>query len=255
MNSLSSHFYNKTATGNGLANRESYYHRSKNLARSFLFILPLLVLYEVGIALQGSSIKNASDVFVEKVFGLLGKNGSLIFNFLVIAFLLISIIYIEKKYQLDLTTFIFMFLESVVYAFFIGNVLGYVVYKILFPYALARPFSMNAWLGVILSIGAGVYEEIVFRLLLITALSFIFATLLKISKPVSKILSIMMGALLFAAMHYVGTLGDIFTNTNFTFRALSGIVLSTIFLLRGLGVAVYTHAIYDVLSVLKPFHI
>lgn len=234
---------------------ESYYHRSKNIANSFLFILPLLVLYEVGIALQESSIRNASDVFIEKIFNLFGKNGSLIFNLLVIAFLLISIVYVEKKYRLDFLTFVFMFGESMVYALFMGNVLGYIVYEILFPYALAMPFSLNMWLGIILSVGAGVYEEIVFRLLLITSLYFIFTTLLKISKPLSATISIMTGTLLFAAMHYVGTLGDTFTYSNFTFRILAGIVLSTIFMFRGLGVAVYTHALYDVLSVLKPFHV
>ncbi|OOP56287.1 MAG: hypothetical protein AYP45_09485 [Candidatus Brocadia carolinensis] len=148
-----------------------------------------------------------------------------------------------------------MFGESMIYALFMGNVLGYLVYKILFPYTLAMPFSLNMWLGIILSVGAGVYEEIVFRLLLITSLYFIFTTLMKISKPVSAIISIITGTLLFAAMHYMGTLGDTFTYSNFTFRILAGIVLSTIFMFRGLGVAVYTHAIYDVLSVLKPFHI
>jgi hypothetical protein len=65
----------------------------------------------------------------------------------------------------------------------------------------------------------------------------------------------MTAALLFTAMHYVGTLGDVFTNANFTFRALSGVILSAIFLFRGLGIAVYTHAIYDVLSVIKPFYV
>ncbi|KKO19540.1 MAG: hypothetical protein DCC43_14695 [Candidatus Brocadia sp.] len=234
---------------------ESYYLRSKNIANSFLFILPLLALYEVGIALQGSSIKNASGVFIENFFTLFGKNGHLVFNSLVITFFLISIVYIEKKERLNFQTFVFMFFESMVYALFIGTVLGFFVYQILFPYALAQPFSMNMWLGVILSIGAGVYEEIVFRLLLITALSFIFATLLKVSKPLSAVISIMTAALLFTAMHYVGTLGDVFTNANFTFRALSGVILSAIFLFRGLGIAVYTHAIYDVLSVIKPFHV
>jgi len=65
---------------------ESYYLRSKNIANSFLFILPLLALYEVGIALQGSSIKNASGVFIENFFTLFGKNGHLVFNSLVITF-------------------------------------------------------------------------------------------------------------------------------------------------------------------------
>src|SRR3989304_525966 len=170
---------------------KSYYHRSKSLANSFLFILPLLVLYEVGIAMQGSGIKNTADVVIKTPLLLFGKNGSLIFNLLVIAFLFVSVF----------------------------------------------------------------YEEIVFRLLLVTVLYFVFTKLLKIKKPLSAIASVLIGALIFTSVHYIGPLKDSFTYASFTFRLLAGLVLSAIFMFRGLGVVVYTHAIYDVLTVLKPFHI
>ena len=232
-----------------------YFQRSKSLANSFLFILPLLVLYEIGIATQGSGIKNTADVIIKTPLLLFGRNGSLIFNLLVIAFLFVSVFYIEKKYRFSSLIFIPMLMEGAVYALFIGYGLGLVVYKILFPFTLAILFSTNLWTGIVLSIGAGVYEEIVFRLLLITALYFILANLLKINKPFSAIISILLGALIFTAMHYIGTLKDSFTYASFTFRLLSGIVLSAIFLFRGLGIVVYTHAIYDVLTVLKPFHV
>ncbi|MDN3511574.1 MAG: CPBP family intramembrane metalloprotease [Candidatus Jettenia sp. CY-1] len=232
----------------------SYFYQSKSLANSFLFILPLLILYEVGIALQDSKIKNTADVIVKTPLALFGKNSSLIFNLLVIIFLIASIFYIEKEYQLSILVFIPMIIESMVYALFISYGIGFIVYKIVSSCTIAIPFSLNIWMGIILSIGAGVYEEIVFRLILITSLYFLFAVLLKINKPISAALSILIGAFLFTIMHYVGTLGDTFTYTNFTFRMLSGIVLSAIFLSRGLGIAVYTHAIYDVFTVLKPFY-
>ncbi|NUO07873.1 MAG: CPBP family intramembrane metalloprotease [Candidatus Brocadia sp.] len=234
---------------------KSYSHRSKNLANSFLFILPLLVLYEVGIAIEGSNVKNTADVIVKTPLVLFGKNGSLIFNSLVIACLFASVFYIERKYRFSPLIFIPMFLESVVYAIFMGYALGFIVYKILFPYVLASPFSMSMWMGIILSVGAGVYEEIVFRFLLLKSLCFTFTTLLQIHKPIGVMTSIITGALIFTGMHYVGTLGDSFTSDNFTFRLLAGIFLSAVFMFRGLGIAVYTHAIYDVLAVLKPFHV
>ena len=234
---------------------KSYYHRSKSLANSFLFILPLLVLYEVGIAMQGSGIKNTADVVIKTPLNLFGKNGSLIFNLLVIAFLFVSVFYIEKEYRFSSLIFIPMLLEGAVYALFMGYVLGYVVYEMLFPLALAKPFSTDVWQGIVLSIGAGVYEEIVFRLLLVTLLYFIFTKLLKIKKPLSAIASVLIGAFIFTSVHYIGTLKDSFTYAGFTFRLLAGLVLSAIFMFRGLGVVVYTHAIYDVLTILKPFHI
>src|SRR5574341_144214 len=121
---------------------KSYFHRSKSLANSFLCILPLLILYEVGIAMQGSNIKNASDVIIKTPFSVFGKNGSLIFNSLVIVFLFISVFYIEKKYQFSSIIFIPMLTESLVYALFIGYGVGFVVYRVLFTYVLARPFSV-----------------------------------------------------------------------------------------------------------------
>ena len=144
---------------------KSYYYRSKSLANSFLFILPLLVLYEVGIAMQGSGIKNTADVVIKTPLIVFGRNGSLIFNLLVIAFLFVSVFYIEKEYRFSSLIFIPMLMEGAAYALFMGYVLGFLVYEVLFPLALAKPFSTNMWQGIVLSVGAGVYEEIVFRLL------------------------------------------------------------------------------------------
>lgn len=204
--------------------------------------------------MQGSTVKNTADVIIKTPLALFGKNSSLIFNLLVIVFLIASIFYIEKEYQFSILIFIPMFMESMIYALFIGYVLGFIVYAVVSSCIMAIPFSLSIWMGIILSIGAGVYEEIVFRLILITSLYFLFTVLLKINKPISATISVVTGALLFTMMHYVGTFGDTFTYTSFTFRMLSGIVLSAIFLSRGLGIAVYTHAIYDVFTVLKSFH-
>ena len=235
---------------------KQYFYHSKNLAHSFLFILPLLVLYEVGIALQSSNVKNAADVAIKTPLALFGKNGSLIFNSLVIVFLFASVFSIEKGHRLNLQTFVLMFLESAAYALCIGYGLGFIVYQKLSPHTMAIALSLsNTWKGVILSVGAGVYEEIVFRLLLISALYFLFAAAIKINKPVSAVISAIVGAFIFAVAHYMGSLGDSFTSTGFLFRFLSGLVLSVIFMFRGLGIAVYTHAIYDVLSIVRPFHV
>lgn len=234
---------------------KSYFYRSKSLSNSFLFILPLLILYEVGIAIYDSNIKNTADVIIKTPLMLLGRNSSLIFNSLVIVLLMVSVFYVEKEYRFNPLIFFPMLMESIIYTLLLGFGLGFVVYRILLPCILAKPFSTNIWMGIILSLGAGVYEEIVFRFLLITSLYFVFAALLKVNKLISAILSIVLSTSLFTIMHYVGTLGDSFTYANVTFRFLSGIILSIIFMSRGLGITVYTHAIYDVLLVLKPFSV
>ncbi|MBM4054624.1 MAG: CPBP family intramembrane metalloprotease [Planctomycetes bacterium] len=230
-----------------------YFSRSKRLANSFVFILPLLILYEAGITFYGSDLKNTADTIIKTPLTLFGKNGSLIFNLLVIAFLLASVFYIEKEHAFSVLLFFPMFLESVMYAFFIGYAIGFVVYKMLFPYLLAIPFNSEVAGGILLSVGAGVYEEIVFRLLLVSALYFGITKILKTSKPLGAVMSILFSALIFTLMHYIGSLSGEFTYTSFMFRILSGIVLSCIFMFRGIGIAVYTHAIYDVFALLKLF--
>jgi len=64
----------------------NYFVRSKNLHKSFLLILPLLVLYEIGIILYGSEVKNAADFLVKSPLEVFGKNAAFIFNSLVVVF-------------------------------------------------------------------------------------------------------------------------------------------------------------------------
>ena len=63
------------------------------------------------------------------------------------------------------------------------------------------------------------------------------------------LLSTIVGAVVFSAVHYVGALGDVFTWPSFTFRFLFGLALNALFLVRGFGVAAWTHALYDVMVV------
>lgn len=235
---------------------KQYFHRSKSLANSFLFILPLLVIYEMGIVMYGSPIKNTAGVIIKTPLTLFGRNSSLIFNSIVIVSLLASIFFIEKEHSLSVTIFLWMFLESIAYALLLGYGVGFIVYQVFFTHALASPFLSDTWLGIILSVGAGVYEEIVFRFLLLLFLyNFIFIKLLKIRKPLAAAISIFLAALIFTSLHYVGSSGDSFTCASFTFRLMSGLFLSALYMFRGLGIAVYTHAMYDIMTVLKPFQV
>jgi hypothetical protein len=54
-------------------------------------------------------------------------------------------------------------------------------------------------------------------------------------------------------MHYIGMTGDSFSMSSFLFRAVAGFILSAIFVFRGLGIAVYTHVIYDILIIQKTY--
>jgi hypothetical protein len=51
----------------------------------------------------------------------------------------------------------------------------------------------------------------------------------------------------FSAVHHLGPYGDKLLLGVFTFRVLAGLLFGLLFWFRGFAVAVYTHALYDVL--------
>ena len=61
---------------------------------------------------------------------------------------------------------------------------------------------------------------------------------------------IVAGALLFSAVHYMGSLGDPFTLSSFTYRFLFGLALNALLIVRGFGITAWTHSLYDVWVIL-----
>jgi hypothetical protein len=229
-----------------------YLTRSRNLPKSFLFILPLLVFYEIGIILYGSETKNTADFIIKKPFEIFGNHATLAFNSLIIIVSFCSIFYIEKKSRLSCGIFIPMFLESAAYAFSLGYVSLFFVHGYL-PFDITNLYVQSFIKGIIISIGAGIYEEILFRLLLLSIIYLVIVKILKFNAIIGSLFSILLCACIFSTMHYIGMAGDNFSMSTFLFRTAAGFVLSAIFVFRGLGIAVYTHAIYDILIIHKAY--
>ena len=96
-----------------------------------------------------------------------------------------------------------------------------------------------------MSLGAGLYEELFFRVLLVTGLAAGARVVLGLGKRGSGILAAIVGAFIFSAFHYIGPYGDPLQLQSFVFRMLSGLAFSALYLLRGFGIAAWTHALYD----------
>ena len=98
-----------------------------------------------------------------------------------------------------------------------------------------------------LSVGAGIYEELLFRVVLVAALAWIGQAVLGWRPAVAGLWATLLGAMLFSAAHYVGPYGDRLTLYSFVFRMVAGVFFSALYLLRGFGITAWTHALYDVL--------
>ncbi len=221
--------------------------------------LPLVALYEALalLTLGNVGVRVGADVWIKQLLASVGATGGWVFAGIVVALGAALIVRERRRYgplPLRARYFAGMLAESaglaVVLAFAVSAVVGMIFAMALWPLqAGGAPVGLPGQLA--LSLGAGVYEELVFRVVLVGGLAWLLRQ--KWTKGPAYTAAAIVGALVFSAVHYIGPYGDPFTLPSFTFRALFGLALNAVFLLRGFGVAAWSHALYDVLVTLHLF--
>jgi membrane protease YdiL (CAAX protease family) len=232
----------------------AYYRATRSATYGFLSALPLFALYETMIVLVNldavQQVRVGAGVLLKDLLAMTGASGGLILALLVGAGGVAAYL-LDRHRSIPLRSRYFVGLvgESAVYAVGVAVVVSSLVGAL---FAAVPPPEGTLWTQLALSIGAGLYEELVFRVLLVGGLALLFRTLMD---PPTRayLLAAFLGAALFSLVHYVGPLGDPFALPSFTFRFLFGLALNALFLARGFGVAAWTHALYDVLVVTGTF--
>ena len=219
---------------------------SKSPLYSFIFTLPLFLLYEVGIFLISSrdidQLRNGADVLMRQVlesfgiYGMYGFGGTFLIGFL-IAFLR------QKKNlrtsEIESRFLLIMFFESILWATLL------VIMMIKIPTFLSLSNEDHLIQQVVLAIGAGIYEEFVFRVLLISGLAILFGLIFNWGEFGKTFLSVIISSAIFSIFHFFGSYGDTFSFPLFFVRFFAGIFLAMIYIFRGFGITAYAHSIYD----------
>lgn len=215
---------------------------------SLVFVLPFIVLYELGTRfLLTDPVQGTQHIvaftMMQRFFGLFGATGRHLPGLAVVAILLAWHIARKDGWRVRFPTLLGMAAESIALAFPL----------IVFGVLLARLIPMSApteeGIGetIVLSLGAGIYEELVFRLILCTALAIVLKNALRLSTRTSMLLLVVVSATLFSAYHYLGT--ETFNWRFFVFRTGAGVYFALLFLLRGFGITAGSHMTYDMLIV------
>jgi hypothetical protein len=240
--------------------RGSYFDVSRSPRYSVLFALPLLLAYEaLAAALSGpgsSQVRNGADVLLKEAFiAVAGRNGPLIFIAAVIGIGIWFIARDIRKTKQGVRPLVFggMLAESIAFAAVFGVVIGTITVKLLGSLhvlsmmgASVQPIARMSWATrLMLSLGAGLYEELLFRVLLVSALAALARAAFGWGVRGAGVFATLIGALIFSAFHYIGPYGDPFRLTSFTFRAISGVAFSALYLTRGFGITAWTHSLYD----------
>jgi hypothetical protein len=219
--------------------RTARYTGRGDLGSSLVLIFPLLLAYEIGVLFAGRV--NGADLVTRAVYAAAGSRGAYLALHAVIAVgYLLWIRHTRRWSSLRLDLAGPVILEAALYALTLGALVSLIVDR-MFSHLLGLGLTAPS---VISALGAGVHEELVFRLALI-------AGLVALARPLGPRLAVAVAiaasSLVFAAAHHLGAHGEPWTAHAFAFRAVAGAVFGAIFWFRSLAHAVYAHVLYDVL--------
>jgi hypothetical protein len=232
-----------------------YWRLSRSPRYSLLFALPLLLFYEtLAFVLSHDSltgVRNGADVLLKSVFVWLGGRLGLIgFGLLLIGGGAILVRRDRSSGKLRPGLFLVMTAESILYAGLFGAVTSMLTGWLLggLVHLAAAPMAtLDLPTQLMVSLGAGIYEELLFRVLIVGAPAWLAKRLFGWGPVAAGLFATVVGALVFSFFHYVGPYGDELRLGSFAFRAVAGVLFSGLYLTRGFGITAWTHALYDVL--------
>ena len=222
---------------------KDYFNKSSSPLYSFIITLPIFLTYELGIFwmrnIEFNYIQNGADVLIEEAILRLGFDVIYVSS-IIFLFVLLIIIYYQKHHFNSLSIsrpyLGAMFLESIVYAIILFFLMGNLY--------LMDVSTNDLYCNIILSLGAGIYEELIFRVLLIYIFYQSIKFLFRLSKFSTNFYAVILSAILFSSFHFIGA--ESFNQEAFAVRFIAGIFLAFLYVQRGFGITAITHSFYDI---------
>jgi membrane protease YdiL (CAAX protease family) len=234
----------RTRTGWG-----RYWEDTQQPLYCLLFLFPLVATYEFGGIMLRSSGVDQRLVAVSMVRSLLsglGFSAVWLPGIALLATLLLWHVFIRERWQIDGWVLPLMLIESLVLTLPIF---------VMASFMTGLPLRMGDatfWQQELVArLGAGIFEELVFRLYLITGLLLVLDNMLRLPKWVATVVAIGTSAVVFSLCHCRPIGSELFVWHTFALRAVLGGYLALVFVGRGLGVATAAHSAYNLILLLK----
>jgi hypothetical protein len=230
----------------------AYLAESRDIGLSLLLVLPLLLAYEIAVLLLAPPARNAAELAVADLAGRLPPEIAAWLRRGLLLLLLALAYALSRHEQPRVARARWILLEALAFALLLGPLLRLLLGGLgLSLGAGTAAAGQPAWLPFLLSTGAGLWEELVFRLGLLGGLALLLARVARLPAWAATGLAVAVSALAFALYHHVGAHGEPLQAARFAYRALAGTILGLLFVTRGLAVVVYMHVFYDVLCDLR----
>jgi len=236
-----------------------YFDRSKQPLEILALITPLVVLYEIGLVYalrrsQGTLTNGAHETLLQFFanFGVDPARLSLPALALpAVALIVVMVIWqilTRKPWSVHLPTVGGMFVESVLFALPL-LVLAQLISRAFIPAAPESITELDTFGRVTMSIGAGLYEELIFRMVVISLLHTVLVDLLRMPERWGITIAIAISAALFMLYHPHQTPAGAADWRRVIFFLVAGVFFGVLYVLRGFGIAVGAHVFYDIAAV------
>jgi len=231
---------------------DRYFRQSVRPLASLAFVLPLMLVYEVGVLVLGpEAIRNGADVLMRQLLDMLGFGQYFVLPVATCVILLAWHHMRREPWRFSPRVLAVMFAESVAWALLLFAV-HCVMTGIAANIAAAVPGqgqNGDKLATLVAFCGAGLYEELLFRLILLSATMGVIRVAGG-SPRATAIVAVVVTSLVFSAAHYKPfmSFGEPFEWYSFVFRTLAGGFFAVLYLRRGFGIAAGAHAFYDVIT-------
>ncbi len=231
-----------------------YWSRTRQPLPCLAFLAVPLLFYEAGTAWCGGaadgSVRTGADFWMRVGLQQAGFSTAWLLPVGLVGGLLAWHAWGRFSWRLSYDTLLGMLAESLIFAcclIIIGQLQELAFRGCALVACDAGAFAESAGLARVVSfVGAGVYEEMLFRLCLLP-LAFGGLCWLRVRRRVAMATAICLTSLAFAGAHYVGPAADAFLWFSFVFRFGAGLYFAALFWLRGIGIAAGCHIAYDLL--------
>lgn len=235
------------APGAGEGFLTDYVHLAKQPLHVLAFLAPLIVFYEFVALLWERRLRLEAERSISDLFGVFGLVGPHLPSILMVAVLVVWHCSIRERWRLRPAVLATMAGECVLWTLPL-LVLGQVFFAAL-PAASVwgqQPPELVERLA--LAVGAGLFEELLFRLIVIAMVHALTVDLLGASDRAGWAWGVGVSALAFALAHHVPGGGGWGLRA---YYAAAGLYLGVVFAARGLGVVVGVHVLYDVVALVQ----
>ncbi len=218
-----------------------YFHWSRDPAVSLFAVLPLWVLYEVLRFCLAPDDHNGAEILLRHELERFGEAGHLVLSAAFCVLVVGAAKSLVRRHVPWLRVAAVIALEGTVYALMLGPIAAQLTSSATRMLA-ASPLVAN----LVGSLGAGIFEELLFRLGLMSALVWLGLRAVRAwSLPtwLAGTFGVIVSALVFSWFHHL--CGEPYVREKFVFRTMAGVLLGVLMWTRGYGVCVYTHSIYN----------